>query len=162
MACRKRRDNGMNKGAVILIAEDDPGHVELVKRNLWRSCVENDILQFRDGQEMLDFLFRRGNKAKRGEKGCYLLLLDIRMPKVDGQEVLRRMKEDKELRKIPVIILTAKDETSEVAWYYEMGCSFYMIKPADYNNFMEAVEHLGAFLSLNAVRVPQIDGEGRI
>jgi CheY-like chemotaxis protein len=150
----------MNKCAVILIAEDDAGHVELVKRNLWRSCVENDILQFKDGQEMLDFLFKKGDKARRGEKGCYLLLLDIRMPKVDGQEVLRRMKGDEELRKIPVIILTAKDDASEINRYYEMGCSFYMVKPADYNKFMEAVESLGAFLSLEGIRVPQIDGVG--
>lgn len=151
----------MNKGAVILIAEDDPGHVELVKRNLWRSCVENEILQFKDGQEILDFLFKRGDKAKREEKGSYLLLLDIRMPKVDGQEVLRRMKDDEELRKIPVIILTGRDEKRDVDLYYEMGCSFYMVKPGDYNNFMETVENLGAFLSLESVRVPQVDGDGR-
>jgi len=151
----------MNKDAVILIAEDDPGHVELVKRNLWRSCVANDILQFKDGQDVLDFLFRRGRRAKCEEKGRYLLLLDIRMPRVDGQEVLRQMKEDEELRKIPVIILTTTDEASEVDRYYEMGCSFYMIKPADYNKFMEAVENLGAFLSLDCVRVPLIDGAGR-
>jgi CheY-like chemotaxis protein len=150
----------MNKGVVILIAEDDAGHVELVKRNLWRSCIENEIVQFKDGQEMLDFLFKKGDKAKRGEKGSYLLLLDIRMPRIDGEEVLRRMKEDEELRKIPVIILTAKDEVSEVARCYEMGCSFYMIKPADYNKFMEAVENLGAFLSLDGIKVPQIDGVG--
>ena len=100
----------MNKGVLILIAEDDPGHTELVKKNLWRSCVDNDILQFKDGQEILDFLFRRGSHAKRQGKGCYLLLLDIRMPIVDGWEVLRQMKEDEELKKIPVIILTTTDE----------------------------------------------------
>ena len=150
----------MNKDAVILIAEDDPGHVELVKKNLWRSCVGNNILQFKDGQEILDFLFKRDDKAKRGERDFYLLLLDIRMPKVDGQEVLRQIKEDEELRKIPVIILTTTDEASEVDRYYEMGCSFYMIKPADYNKFMESVENLGAFLSLDGVRVPLIDGVG--
>jgi CheY-like chemotaxis protein len=150
----------MNKDAVILIAEDDPGHVELVKKNLWRSCVENNILQFRNGQEILDFLFKRDDKATDEEKDCYLLLLDIRMPKVDGQEVLRRIKEDEELRKIPVIILTTTDETIEVDRYYEMGCSFYMVKPADYTKFMEAVENLGAFLSLEGVKLPLVDGVG--
>jgi CheY-like chemotaxis protein len=150
----------MNKGVLILIAEDDPGHIELVKKNLWRSCVENDILQFKDGQEILDFLFKRGGHAKREGKGCYLLLLDIQMPKVDGQEVLRQMKEDEELKKIPVIILTTTDEISEVDRFYEMGCSFYMIKPADYTKFMETVENLGSFLSLEGVRVPMIDGVG--
>ena len=150
----------MNKDAVILIAEDDPGHVELVKKNLWRSCVENNILQFRDGQEVLDFLFRRDDAGKHYEKACYLLLLDIRMPKVDGQEVLRRIKEDEELRKMPVIILTTTDEAIEVDRFYEMGCSFYMVKPADYTKFMEAVENLGAFLSPEGVRVPVVDGVG--
>jgi CheY-like chemotaxis protein len=150
----------MNKDAVILIAEDDAGHVELVKRNLWRSCVENNILQFKDGQDILDFLFKRNDKKKRDERGCYLLLLDIRMPKVDGGEVLRQIKEDEELRKIPVIVLTTTDKASEVDRFYEMGCSFYMIKPADYNKFMEAVENLGAFLSLDGVRVPYIDKVG--
>ena len=90
----------MKKNVLILIAEDDPGHIELVKKNLWRSCVDNDILQFKDGQEILDFLFRRGSHAKRENKGCFLLLLDNRMPKVDGWEVLRQMKEDRELKKI--------------------------------------------------------------
>ncbi|MGB2807525.1 MAG: response regulator [Sedimentisphaerales bacterium] len=150
----------MNKDAVILIAEDDPGHVELVKRNLWRSCVDNNILPFKDGQAILDFLFRRDDKAKREEKAFYLLLLDIRMPKVDGLEVLRQIKEDEELRKIPVIILTTTDEASEVNRFYEMGCSFYMIKPADYTKFMEAVENLGTFLSLEWVKVPLVDGVG--
>lgn len=148
----------MNKGAVILIAEDDPGHVELVKRNLWRSCVENDILQFKDGREILDFLFNRKSHAKYGLRDFYLLILDIRMPNVDGGEVLRRIKEDEELKKIPVIILTTTDEASEINLFYEMGCSFYMIKPADYSKFMEAVENLGEFLSLKELRVPQING----
>ncbi len=148
----------MNKGAVILIAEDDPGHVELVKRNLWRSCVNHDILQFKDGQELLDFLFKRKSHIKHNGRSRYLLLLDIRMPKVDGGEVLRRIKEDEELKKIPIIILTTTDDAREIDRFYEMGCSFYMIKPADYTKFMEAVENLGEFLSLKELRVPQING----
>jgi len=148
----------MNKDAIILIAEDDIGHVELVKRNLWRSCVDNNILQFKDGQEVLDFLFGEGNGTKHHKSNSYILLLDIRMPRVDGQEVLKRIKQDKELRKIPVIILTTTSETSEIDHYYEMGCSFYMVKPADYNQFMEAVEHLGTFISLEGLRIPTIAG----
>lgn len=146
----------MNKGAVILIAEDDPGHVELVKRNLWRSCVENEILQFKDGQELLDFLFKKKSHHKDNGRDCYLLLLDIRMPKVDGSEVLRRIKEDEELKKIPVIILTTTDDVSEIDRFYKMGCSFYIIKPVDYTNFMEAVECLGEFLSLKELKLPRI------
>ena len=148
----------MDKSVVILIAEDDPGHVQLVKRNLWRSCVGNDILHFNDGQEILDFLFRSGTNNIREESGSYFILLDIRMPRVDGREVLRQIKEDEQLKKIPVIILTTTDKASEIDRYYRMGCSFYMIKPADYSQFMEAVESLGAFLSLECLRVPRIDG----
>jgi DNA-binding NarL/FixJ family response regulator len=71
------------------------------------------------------------------------------------------MKEDEELKKIPVIMLTTTDDASEIDRYYRMGCSFYMVKPADYNKFMEAVENLGAFLSLECLRVPLIDGVER-
>jgi len=142
---------------LILIAEDDAGHFELVRRNLWLSCVENDIMHFKDGQEILDFLFDRSNGSKFEGSDRYLLLLDIRMPKVDGGEVLRRIKEDKDLRKIPVIMLTTTDEVGEIDRYYELGCSFYMVKPINYKKFMETVENLGAFLSLESVRVPTIE-----
>jgi CheY-like chemotaxis protein len=104
----------VREDAVILVAEDDAGHFELVKRNLWLSCVENDILHFKDGQEVLDFLFRKNDRMKLDEKGRCVLLLDIRMPKVDGRDVLRRIKADKQLRKIPVIMLTTTDLVEEI------------------------------------------------
>jgi CheY-like chemotaxis protein len=148
----------VREDAVILVAEDDAGHFELVKRNLWLSCVENDILHFKDGQEVLDFLFRKNDRMKLDEKGRCVLLLDIRMPKVDGRDVLRRIKADKQLRKIPVIMLTTTDQVEEIDRCYELGCSFYMVKPVNYNKFMEAVENLGAFLSLKWLQVPQING----
>ena len=148
----------MNKDMVILIAEDDAGHFELVKRNLWLCCVENDILHFRDGQEILDFLFRTGNGPNREENIPYILLLDIRMPKVGGREVLEKIKEDRQLRKIPVIMLTTTDQASEIDRYYELGCSFYMVKPVNYDKFMGAIKNLGEFLSLEGVRVPSING----
>ena len=146
----------MKKETVILIAEDDRGHFELIKRNLWRNCVDNDILQFKNGQEVLDFLFRTGDGLKREQTGSYILLLDIRMPKVDGHEVLEKIRADDQLRRIPVIMLTTTDQKSEVDRCYELGCSLFMVKPTDYNKFMEAVEHLGAFLSAEAVTVPEV------
>lgn len=147
----------MKDEAVILIAEDDLGHFELIKRNLWRSCVENDILHFKDGQDILDFLFGKGKGGIIREKiDSYLLLLDIRMPKIDGIEVLKRMKADEELKKIPVIMLTTTDEESEINLCYQIGCSFYMAKPADYGRFMEMVENLGQFLSMPGIIVPPI------
>lgn len=146
----------MTEDVVILIAEDDAGHFALIKKNLWRSCISNEILQFKDGQEILDFMSGEGEGLTRTPNTKYVLLLDIRMPKVDGREVLRRMKEDPELRKIPVIMLTTTDEESEVENCYDLGCSFYIVKPSDYNKFMEAVGNLGAFLSLRGVSVPVI------
>ena len=148
----------MRDDAVILIAEDDTGHFALVKKNLWRSCITNDILHFRDGQEILDFLFKRGNGLVRQDNIPYLLLLDIRMPKVDGREVLKQIKVNPETKDIPVVILTTTDDADEVNRCYDLGCSFYMAKPADYNRFMEAVSSLGAFLSLDGVKVPKITG----
>lgn len=146
----------MTEEVVILIAEDDAGHFALIKKNLWRSCIVNEILQFKDGQEVLDFLLCEGDGPVRKPNTKYVLLLDIRMPKVDGREVLRRMKDDPELRKIPVIMLTTTDEEAEVENCYDLGCSFYIVKPSDYNKFMEAVGNLGSFLSLQGVSVPTI------
>ncbi len=146
----------MSNNPVILVAEDDVGHFELIKRNLWRSCVENEILYFKDGQEIIDFLFKTGQGQIREDSVRYILLLDIRMPKVDGREVLKKIKADEELKNIPVIMLTTTDNASEIELCYNLGCNFYMVKPVDYNRFMAAVENLGNFLSSCGVRVPPI------
>lgn len=146
----------MTEDVVILIAEDDAGHFSLIKKNLWRSCVSNDIVQFKDGQEVLDFLYMEGDGPHREPNTKYVLLLDIRMPKVDGRDVLKRVKDDPKLKKMPVIMLTTTDETEEVENCYDLGCSFYIVKPADYNKFMEAVGNLGTFLSLEGVSVAAI------
>ena len=100
----------MNKDMVILIAEDDAGHFQLIKKNLWLACVNNDILQFKDGQQILDFLFQTGDGMGLDEARRYIVLLDVRMPKVDGLDVLRRIKDDEKLRQIPVIMLTTTSE----------------------------------------------------
>jgi len=146
----------MKQNMVILIAEDDAGHFQLIKKNLWLTCVDSDILQFRDGQEALDFLFKNDTDIHLEEKKQYILLLDIRMPKVDGLEVLRRMKADEKLRKVPVIMLTTTSEAGVIKQCYELGCSYYMVKPVDYRHFMEAVQNLGEFLSLRGMRLPLI------
>ncbi len=149
----------MREDTVILIAEDDAGHFALVKRNLWRSCVSNSFLHFKNGQEVLDFLYMRGDGPKMTPNTAYLLLLDIRMPRVNGTEVLHEIKQHPEFRKIPVIMLTTTDSPSEVQRCHDMGCSFYMVKPPNYNDFMASVEHLGALLSLAGVEIPVINPE---
>ena len=144
----------MKAEAVILVAEDDAGHFALVKKNLWRSAVHNEILHFNNGEALLDFFYANDDQPHMMPDTPYVLLLDIRMPKVDGVEVLRRIKSDENLSSMPVIMLTTTDDPAEVARCYDLGCSFYIPKPADYNSFMECVEHLGDFLSLEGLKVP--------
>lgn len=146
----------MDKGIAILIAEDDAGHFQLIKKNLWLACVNNDILQFKDGQQILDFLLDTGDGVLLDETKQYIVLLDVRMPKVDGLDVLKRIKEDYKLRKIPVIMLTTTSEPGIIEQCYGLGCSCYMVKPVDYHHFMEAVQNLGKFLSLKGLRLPSI------
>ena len=147
----------MKKEVIILIAEDDMGHAKLIEKNLQRAGIKNGILHFRDGQEILDFLFRKGEGPHRKLGVAYLLLLDIRMPKVDGVEVLKKIREDKELRKMPVIMLTTTSDPREVENCHVFGCNNYIVKPVDYDDFVEAMRKLGLFLMV--VEIPVIDGE---
>ncbi|MHC5061777.1 MAG: response regulator [Planctomycetota bacterium] len=142
----------MNKDLVILIAEDNAGHFQLIKRNLWLTCADNEILQFKNGQEILDFFFKTDNRIHFEEDKQYVLLLDIRMPQVDGLEVLKKIKTDKTFRKTPVIMLTTTSDPEMVKRCYELGCSYYMVKPVDYYHFMQAVKNLGDYLSLQSMR----------
>ncbi|HZR15888.1 MAG TPA: response regulator [Verrucomicrobiae bacterium] len=145
-----------NREVIILVAEDDAGHARLIEKNLTRAGLNNPILRFDNGQSVLDFLFRRGTGPHRAGEAPYLLLLDIRMPQVDGIEVLRKVKEDPELRKIPVIILTTTDDPREVERCHSIGCASYIVKPVDYSKFAEAIKGLGLYISL--VQVPDING----
>lgn len=149
----------MQENVIILSAEDDTGHFTLIRRNLSRASLANQILHFRDGQEIIDFLSGRTESPRFDPRRPYVLLLDIRMPKIDGVEVLRRIKTDVELRKIPVIMLTTTEDPSEISRCYSLGCSFYIVKPADYVEFMNAIEKLGRFLSLPTLQIaaPAID-----
>lgn len=143
----------MRKDAVILVAEDDEGHFLLFERNLRRSGVDNEIIRFADGAELLNFLFMRSEHRRR-EGVAYLLVLDIRMPKADGIEVLTSIKADAELMKIPVIILTTANNTKEVDICHELGCSIYVVKPVEYEMFVQTARKIGAFLSI--VEIPEI------
>ena len=138
----------MNQAPTILIVDDDEGHAILIRENLEMAGLKNPVQHFRDGQAILDFFFDRTGKAVRGHDGTYLLLLDIRMPKVDGIEVLRRIKADADLRKLPVIMLTTTDDTREVKRCHELGCNVYIQKPVDYDKFAEAIRRLGLFVML--------------
>lgn len=148
----------MQKDVIILVAEDDEGHANLIKKNLKRAGIANELILFKDGQEILDFLFMTGAGPHRTSGCAYILLLDIRMPKVDGAQVLSQIKADNELRKLPVIMVTTTDDPREIEKCHEIGCSNYITKPIDYENFVTAIRQLGLFLSV--VQIPVINGDG--
>ncbi len=138
----------MRKETVILIAEDDEGHFSLIRKNLQRSGVENSIVRFPDGQAILDFFFQPNRRAVPVESDSFLLLLDIRMPKVDGVEVLQALKKDPRLRVIPVIMVTTTDDPIEVDRCHRLGCSLYLAKPVKYDAFVDVIRKAGQFFSL--------------
>jgi|UniRef100_UPI003783CD94 CheY-like chemotaxis protein len=147
----------MTQEVVIIIADDDLGHARLIEKSLKRAGLHNTIQRCENGQEVLDFLFRRGPGPHRLVNKAYLLMLDIRMPKVDGVETLRQIKEDATLRKLPVIMLTTTDDPREIERCHLLGCNSYIVKPVDYDKFAEAIAQLGMFVSL--VKVPEINGK---
>jgi CheY-like chemotaxis protein len=148
----------MEQEAVVLIAEDDEGHAILIQRNLKRAGIRNELVVFKNGRTILDFLHRRGER-KRVPGTPYLLLLDIGMPEVGGVEVLRRIKADPELKDMPVIMVTTTDDPREIAHCHELGCNSYVTKPLDSNRFVEAIRRLGLFLLI--AEVPNL-GRGEI
>lgn len=136
---------------VILLAEDDDGHAKLIERNLQRAGVVNPIVRVADGQAALDYI-RQGNGHP------LLLLLDINLPRLDGIEVLRRLKADPHTSKLPVIMLTTTDDPREIDRCYQLGCSVYITKPVRYESFVEALQRLGMFLEIVKLPTPPTAG----
>lgn len=134
------------KEMTILVAEDDPGHAELIVDELKDSGIHNQIRRFCNGLEVWEFLNERVASATAVLN--YLLLLDIKMPKMDGIEVLRRIKSHDILKKIPVIMVSTTDDQPEIAKCYELGCNMYITKPVDYSVFAESLKRLGLFIQI--------------
>jgi CheY-like chemotaxis protein len=157
---------GNNKTVTILIAEDDDGHAELISDNLLVAGITNPMIRFRNGQEALDFFFDSSAPPsdadntlavpRRVPGQSYMLLLDIRMPRVGGVEVLRQIKADPQLKNMPVIMLTTTDDPREIQNCYDLGCNCYVTKPVDYRKFSEILVRLGLFLLV--VQVPALNG----
>ena len=139
----------------ILLVEDDDGHARLIERNLRKVSLVNPIERVPDGQEALDYLLNQGRFAD-GEKFSrpQLILLDINLPRVDGIEVLERIKSDTRLRALPVIMLTSTDNQTEVDRCYRAGASGYVSKPVNISSLGEKLNRLGMFLEI--VELPQV------
>ncbi len=129
----------------ILMVEDNPDDEALILRALKKFNVMNDISVVRDGAEALDYLFKTGPYADRGGGNPAVVLLDLKLPKIDGLEVLRRIREDQRTRHQPVVILTSSDEQEDMARGYELGANSYVRKPVGFEEFSEAVSQLGLY-----------------
>jgi CheY-like chemotaxis protein len=141
-----------NEHLLILLAEDDDGHASLIQRNLRRAGVANEVVRVRDGQEALNYIRCQGAYADRPCGAPLLLLLDIKMPRVDGVGVLQAIKADPATAQVPVIMLTTTDDPREVDRCYQLGCSVYVTKPLQYEEFVDALTRLGMFLEI--IKVP--------
>jgi CheY-like chemotaxis protein len=129
----------------ILLVEDDPDDAELIITGLRRSNLVNDIDVVRDGVEALDYLYRRGAFAERATPDPLLVLLDLKMPRLDGREVLHQIKSDQRLRSLPVVVLTSSAHERDVASGYDLGANAYVVKPVHFRDLVEAVSQIGLF-----------------
>ena len=129
----------------ILLAEDNPKDVELTLTALDEHNLANEVVVVNDGAEALDYLYRRGKFAMRADNDPAVVLLDLKMPKVDGLEVLRTIKKDDKLKSIPLVILTSSREEKDLVESYKLGVNAYVVKPVNFQQFIEAVKELGAF-----------------
>jgi CheY-like chemotaxis protein len=129
----------------ILLVEDDPRDVELTLTALDDYKLANEVVVARDGQEALDFLNCRGRFLDRPHENPAVMLLDLKLPKVDGLEVLQQVKSDDRLKMIPVVVLTSSHEEQDMMRSYKFGVNAYVVKPVDFHEFVNAIKELGVF-----------------
>jgi two-component system response regulator len=145
----------MNEKIEILLVEDNPHDAEMTIRSLRKVNLANRLIHLKDGAEALDFIFARGQFANREvENRPKVILLDIKMPKVDGIEVLRQIKANDTTKMIPVVIMTSSKEEQDIIASYNMGVNSYVVKPVDFEGFAKAVSELG-FYWLMTNQVPE-------
>ena len=134
----------------ILLVEDNPRDAELTTRALKNGGLANKLLWVKDGQEALDYLFRNGDYAGRADTPPRLILLDLKMPKVDGIEVLRAVKGDERTKRIPIVVMTSSEEERDVAETYKLGVNSYVVKPVDFNALADFARQAGYYwLAIN-------------
>jgi CheY-like chemotaxis protein len=132
----------------ILLVEDDSKDVELTLTALEEYHLANEVVVARDGEEALDYLYRRGSFATRSNDNPAVLLLDLKLPKVDGLEVLQQIKSDENLKIIPVVVLTSSHEEKDMVASYRLGVNAYVVKPVDFHEFVNAIRELGFFWAI--------------
>ena len=132
----------------ILLVEDDPKDIELTLTTLEEYNLANEVVVTGDGEEALDYLYRRGAFATRSNGNPAVLLLDLKLPKVDGLEVLEQIKSDENLKMIPVVVLTSSHEERDMVASYSLGVNAYVVKPVDFYEFVNAIRELGVFWAI--------------
>ena len=149
------------KPKIILLVEDNPSDVELTRRALAKSRIANELVVAEDGQEALDYLFATGKHTGRDMSNIpALVLLDLKLPGMDGLEVLRQIRGDPRTSRLPVVILTTSMEEQDVAQSYDLGANSYIRKPVDFTQFAQAVEHLGLYWLVLNEHAPARAGTG--
>jgi DNA-binding response OmpR family regulator len=138
----------MDKLGRILLVEDDPRDVELTMTALEEYNLTNEVVVARDGAEALDYLYCRGSFKMRSTENPAVLLLDLKLPKVDGLEVLKQIKSDENLKMIPVVVLTSSREERDKIASYKLGVNAYVVKPVDFHEFVNAIKELGVFWAI--------------
>jgi len=138
----------MNEFKRILLVEDDPRDVELTLMALGEYKLANEVDVVRDGQEALDYITRRGVFQNRGGNNPAVVLLDLKMPKLDELEVLRLIRGNAEYKMIPVVMLTSSREERDIVESYKLGVNAYVVKPVDFHQFIEAIKQIGSFWAL--------------
>lgn len=134
--------NGLGR---ILLVEDDPKDIDLTLTALGEYKLANEVIVVRDGAEALDYLHTKGNYRSRARENPAVVLLDLKLPKVDGLEVLREIRSDERLKLIPVVVLTSSREDRDMVASYKLGVNAYVVKPVDFHAFVNAVKELGVF-----------------
>ena len=136
----------------IIMIEDDEGHARLIERNIRRSGVNNEVVPFSTGTDAVKYLFGSDGSGLHHKGRALLILLDLNLPDMSGIEILRQIKGNQYLKTTPVVVLTTTDDSDEIKRCYELGCSVYITKPVNYENFANAIRQLGLFFSV--IQVP--------
>jgi len=142
-----------NSDLTLILVDDDPAHSTLIKRNLIKCGLKNELLLLNSGQQLLDYIFCKHQFINREPLQKVLILLDINMPGINGIEILKTLKASNLTSKIPIFMLTTTDEPTEIEECFSLGCNAYVIKPVEHKEFAKRIQQLGDFIMLN--QIPQ-------